>query len=58
MHILYMYSRYVLDGFNALMFLQELTKFKVDAMASRQAIINREENRDHLLNTLGVLYSV
>ena len=55
MHVLYMYSRYVSDGFNALMFLQELTKFKVDAMALKQAIINGEENRDHLL---GVLYNV
>ena len=60
MHVLYMYSRYIYvsDGFNTLMFLQELTKFKVDAMASKQVIINGEENRDHLLNTLGVLYNV
>ena len=49
---------YVSDGFNVLMFLQELTKFKVDAMALKQVIINGEENRDHLLNTLGVLYNV
>ena len=57
MYVLYMYSRYmyVSDGFNVLMFLQELTKFKVDAMALKQAIINGEENRDHLL---GVLYNV
>ena len=60
MYVLYMYSRYmyVSDGFNVLMFLQELTKFKVDAMALKQVIINGEENRDHLLNTLGVLYNV